>query len=111
MSNAPNSPEKPGINATDRQTNQTLREGGPPPPPKLSGMGLGFRLATDLGSALLVGGTIGWMLDKLLETKPWLFIVFMILGFAAGFRNIMRTFNEVSAQENGAVTGENTKDR
>lgn len=104
-------PEEAVKLAEARKTNQTLREGGPPPPASMGGMGLGFRLATDLVSALLVGGVIGWLLDRAFGSEPWLFVVFIIVGFAAGFRNIMRTFNEAAMAEKSIAPVEKTKDR
>lgn len=50
----------------------------------------GVRAASELVAGILVGGFIGWMLDYWLGTKPWLSIVFFLLGVAAGFWNVMR---------------------
>ncbi len=41
-------------------------------------------------AGILVGTGIGYLLDRFLGTKPWLLIIFMMLGMAAGFRNIYR---------------------
>ncbi|MFH0786683.1 MAG: AtpZ/AtpI family protein [Pseudomonadota bacterium] len=39
--------------------------------------------------ALVIGIAIGYYLDKWFQTKyPWFFLIFMILGIIAGFRNI-----------------------
>ena len=43
----------------------------------------------NLVSATFVGLFIGWWLDKWLDTKPWLLLTFLILGIAAGFKNVM----------------------
>ncbi|MEM7227151.1 MAG: AtpZ/AtpI family protein [Pseudomonadota bacterium] len=56
-----------------------------------SGMGFGFRIATDLIVGLVVGIAIGLGLDTWLGTKPWLMIVFFFLGAAAGILNVYRT--------------------
>lgn len=45
---------------------------------------MGFHLL----SGMLVGGFIGYWLDKWLDTGPWLKVAFFIIGIAAGFRNI-----------------------
>ena len=55
-----------------------------------SGMGLGFRVAVDILAALMVGVGIGVLLDRWLGTKPWLLIVFFLLGSAAGIMNVFR---------------------
>ena len=44
-------------------------------------------------SAVGVGVGIGLLLDYWLETKPWLMVVFFLLGSAAGFLNIFRTMS------------------
>ena len=54
------------------------------------GMAKGLRAASELVAGVLVGGFIGWQLDSWLGTKPWLLIVFFLLGVAAGFWNVMR---------------------
>lgn len=55
-----------------------------------SGMGLGLRVVTELVAGILVGGGLGWLLDKWLSTKPILLIVFLLLGAAGGFWNVVR---------------------
>jgi ATP synthase protein I len=62
-----------------------------------------FRFATELVAGLLVGGGIGWGLDWLFghfgfHTKPWLMIVFVVLGAAAGIRNVLHAAAELNAQ-------------
>jgi len=58
----------------------------------LEGKGIGFawRVGLELVSALIVGVGIGYMLDRWLGTKPWLLILFFILGSAAGLLNVFR---------------------
>ena len=48
------------------------------------------RVATELLAGLLIGGCIGWTLDKWLDTNPWLLILFFLLGGAAGILNLWR---------------------
>lgn len=50
-----------------------------------------YTIATDLTGGVLVGLFIGLSLDKWLGTKPLCLIVCIILGFIAGFRNIIRS--------------------
>lgn len=56
-----------------------------------SAMGTAFRISTELVAGLLVGGLIGWQLDKWLGTSPVLLLVFFLLGAAAGIMNVIRT--------------------
>ncbi len=53
-------------------------------------MSLGFRVVTELVAGIVVGGGIGYFLDKWLSTKPFLLILFLFLGAAGGFWNIIR---------------------
>ena len=53
-------------------------------------LGLAFRVAIELVSALMIGLGIGWLLDSWLVTRPWLMIVFAIFGGAAGILNVYR---------------------
>ena len=41
-------------------------------------------------AAIAVGYGIGWGLDRLFGTKPWLTIIFSIVGIAAAFVNLFR---------------------
>lgn len=49
-----------------------------------------FRFAAELLVGVGVGGFIGWALDRQLGTGPWLLVVFVMLGFAAGMTNVIR---------------------
>lgn len=58
--------------------------------PPGSALGLAFRVAVELVSAVAVGLGIGWLLDVWLDTRPWMMIVFIVLGGAAGVLNVYR---------------------
>lgn len=67
-------------------------ETGPKKGPEDTGAsGNAFRAATDLVAALVVGGFLGYWIDRWLGTKPFGMIVFFFLGFGAGFLNIYRS--------------------
>jgi ATP synthase protein I len=53
-------------------------------------MGQAMRLSTELVGGVIVGGGMGWLLDSWLGTKPWLFLLFFLLGTASGMRSIIR---------------------
>lgn len=57
-----------------------------------------YTIATDLVAASFVGVFIGLSLDKWLGTKPLCLIVCIILGFLAGFRNIVRNKKDDTPQ-------------
>jgi ATP synthase protein I len=56
-----------------------------------SGYAKGFRLSSELVAGVVVGAGIGWLLDRWLGISPWGLIVFVLLGFAAGVLNVMRS--------------------
>lgn len=58
-------------------------------------LGQAFKISVELVAGVAVGGFIGWFLDRQLGTKPWLFIVFLMLGFAAGMMNTIRTARQM----------------
>ncbi len=58
---------------------------------KASAFARGFRLSAELVAAVLFGAAIGWLLDRLLGISPWGMIVFLLLGFAAGVLNVVRS--------------------
>lgn len=53
-------------------------------------MSLAFRVATDLIAGVFVGGLLGWALDNVLGTAPFLLIVCLLLGIAGGILNSVR---------------------
>jgi ATP synthase protein I len=54
-------------------------------------------MVTELVAGLLVGFGIGLGLDALFGTRPWLLVLFTLLGFWAGIRVMMRTAGTSSA--------------
>lgn len=62
-----------------------------------SGMGQGFRLATEMVSALVVGTLIGVWLDRWFKTSPLFLLVFFFLGAAAAMLGAYRMSKETSA--------------
>jgi ATP synthase protein I len=61
---------------------------------KAAGFARQFAMATELPiafvGAIVIGGLLGFFLDRWLHTKPWLMIVGGGLGFAAGLREMLR---------------------
>ena len=58
--------------------------------------GIATRLVAELIAGLLVGVLFGWYLDRLFDTKPWLMILFLIMGSAAGIMNVMRAAKQLA---------------
>ena len=62
-------------------------------------MGNAFKLGTELVAAVAVGTIIGFILDTLFGTKPWLLIIFFFLGAAAGMLNVIRAANRMQKED------------
>ena len=56
-----------------------------------SGLALAMRVGSEFIAAIIVGGVIGWGIDRLAGSSPWGMIVFLLLGFVAGVMNVMRS--------------------
>jgi len=67
--------------------------------PSPSKLGAAFRLVTELLAAVIVGGGIGWALDRVFGTSPLLLIVMFMLGVAAGMRNVIRTARQMNESQ------------
>lgn len=65
-------------------------QSGPTPP---NALGIGFRAGVEVVSALIAGLGLGWLLDRLFGTWPWLFLLFFVFGGVAGVLNVYRLFN------------------
>ena len=61
-----------------------------------SAMGLAFRVGLELATGLVVGGGLGWLLDRWWHTSPAMLILFFFLGAAAGMVNVFRTAREIN---------------
>jgi ATP synthase protein I len=56
-----------------------------------SGYAKGFRLSSELVAGVVVGAGLGWSIDRWFGTSPWGLMIFLLLGFAAGVLNVMRS--------------------
>ena len=54
-------------------------------------LGKALKISTELVAAVVVGSTIGFLLDNSFDTKPLLTICFFIMGVAAGILNVFRS--------------------
>ncbi len=66
---------------------------------KRQSIGQALRLGTDLVAGVAIGGLIGYWLDQWFGTRPILFIVFFLLGTAAGFLNVYRTAQDIQKEQ------------
>lgn len=67
-----------------------------------SAFGQAFKFAAELIVGVAVGGFIGWALDNQFGTAPWLMIVLVVFGFAAGLLNVIRAAKKAQAENEAA---------
>ncbi len=69
-------------------------ESGSPAPERNNNFSTQFAMAMELPfvivGAVLLGGVLGFFLDRWFHTKPYLMLVFGALGFFGGVRDIIR---------------------
>ena len=74
------------LETVTRQRDQGTWPQGPSPASR------GLRASAELIGGIVAGGLIGWYLDKWLGTqKPVMFVLFFLLGAAAGILNVIRS--------------------
>ena len=54
-------------------------------------LGKALKISTELVAAVVVGSTIGFLLDSWFDTKPLLTICFFTMGVAAGILNVFKS--------------------
>lgn len=69
----------------------------------VSAMGAGFRLSLELVAGVFVGCAVGYGLDWVLGTSPWLLLLFFFLGGIAGFRNMLRAVARLRVADQAAA--------
>jgi ATP synthase protein I len=77
--------------ATGSHKDDVSTDGGP----AKAGFAMATRMAADFVAGVLVGAALGWGIDRLFGTWPWGLAVFLLLGFAAGVLNLLRTVGAV----------------
>lgn len=60
---------------------------------------VGLKIVIDFVSAVFIGGALGFFLDEILNTKPFVFIFMILCGGGAGFLNIYRFLKKREKEE------------
>jgi ATP synthase protein I len=58
----------------------------------------------NLVSATFVGLLLGYWLDRWLGTKPWLLLLFLVLGIVAGFKNVVSEVKKIQKADRDEQT-------
>lgn len=66
-------------------------------------MGQGFRLASELLAAMIVGPFLGWALDRVAGTAPFGLLAGIALGFAAGVLNVAKAMKAVGEDDTNSA--------
>src|SRR5690606_13832366 len=77
---------------------------------QMGALGAAWRMSLELVAALFVGGGLGLLLDRALHTAPWIMLVGLILGFAAGVRSAVRTAYAMQVPPTGRALREDEDD-
>ena len=57
----------------------------------VTSLGKALKISTELVAAVVVGTTLGFILDNWFDTRPWLTISFFFMGVAAGILNVFKS--------------------
>ncbi len=69
---------------------------------------IAWRMVIELVAGLGIGFGMGYGLDRLFGTLPIFLVLFTFLGLAAGVRVMMRTAQEIEANNSGPAPGDET---
>ncbi len=58
-----------------------------------------LNLGLQIALSVCLGALFGWWLDKLLDTKPILLIVFSFVGIVAGFYSFFNTISQLEKKK------------
>ena len=78
MSEAPKS-DQPTLSPTEKKAQEVTRQ-------STAALELPFTLV----GAVLLGGVLGYFLDKWLHTGPWFLVILGAVGFYGGVREVLR---------------------
>ena len=73
--------------------------------------GVAYRVMVDMIAGLLVGGFLGYWLDRWLGWAPWSLVTGLVLGFVAGVNNAWRAIRAYSKEAAGTAQGSDGGDR
>ena len=59
-------------------------------------LGKALKISTELVAAVVVGTTLGFILDNWFDTRPWLTIIFFIMGVVAGILNVIKSARKMN---------------
>jgi len=99
-------PDMPEVLRSGPSVSDLRRHHTRPPAPRFSQqmMQLGA-VASNVAFAVLGGAAIGYGFDWLLGTKPWLFLVFALLGLVGGLVSLVRQTRALMREQGESMRG------
>ncbi|MEO5772848.1 MAG: AtpZ/AtpI family protein [Sphingomicrobium sp.] len=101
----PTSPQDVRLGSLDERLKRAERvEGERRPKPADSSAivrSRGIRVAQGLVGMPLGGAIIGWLLDRLFDTAPWIMLAMMFIGFAGAVWDAVKTFGQSGDRDAG----------
>ncbi len=78
-----------------------------------SAISMGLRAGSEFVASIVVGGLIGWLIDRWLGTKPAFLIALFLVGSVAGVRNVIRATSPKGPQtdRNSPLSGDAAPDK
>ena len=83
----------------DRIQNLQKNNNQPKKPENRINAGFGFKISTEIVAALVVGVSIGLIVDNYFDTQPFGLIFFFIIGAFAGFLNVYRVIRRIEKRK------------
>jgi ATP synthase protein I len=93
--------EQARIEALEKRIAAAKAAHAPRPSPKSDGHSqaqLAWRMVIELVAGLMIGFGIGYGLDTLFGTMPVFLVLFILAGFAAGVKTMLRSAKEMQAK-------------
>ncbi|ADO41283.1 AtpZ/AtpI family protein [Ketogulonicigenium vulgare] len=103
-----NDGEKKRLEALEHRLREVRKRDAPQVQPgrDFSQADLAWRMVIELVAGIGIGATIGYGLDVVFGTKPFLMIIFLFLGLIAGVRTMIRSANEVQMKQQAKAASE-----
>lgn len=102
MANRPQNDADPAHDARRlRDLEERLAQRTAPPAPagaqaSFSQAEKAWRMVIELVAGIVIGGGLGYGLDWVLGTRPVFLVLFILLGFVAGMKTVIRTAKELA---------------
>lgn len=52
------------------------------------------RIGSDFVATVVISTGLGWFVDRQLDTTPWVMLAMLLVGFAVGFRMVLKAFDK-----------------